>query len=71
MIRVLGEILDLVPCPTRSVWGALAPLFLEVFMNTKRRFVNKGRSAGQFRHNVSRTHHKNMAMKPMRGGWRL
>lgn len=33
--------------------------------------VNKQRSSGQFRGNVSRTHPKNMAQAPMRGGWRL
>jgi hypothetical protein len=36
----------------------------------KRRGVNKRRSAGGFRRNVSRTHSRNMAM-PMRGGIRL
>lgn len=40
-------------------------------MNTRRRPVHKSRSAGQFRRNVSRTHRRNMAPKPMRGGIRL
>lgn len=40
-------------------------------MNTRRRFVDKRASAGQFRHNVSRTHPKNVVRAPMRGGWRL
>jgi len=33
--------------------------------------VNKGNSARSFRHNVGKTHPKNMAMAPRRGGWRL
>lgn len=33
--------------------------------------VNKRRSAGQFRHNVSRSKAVNTALTPMRGGWRL
>lgn len=36
----------------------------------RRHHVNKGRSAKQFRHKVSRVHGKNM-VQPMRGGWRL
>lgn len=40
-------------------------------MNTRRRPVNKYRSAKGFRRNVSKTHRKNMQMKPLRGGWRL
>ncbi|WNK14690.1 MAG: hypothetical protein [Microvirus sp.] len=37
----------------------------------RRQSVNKRRSSKQFRHKVSRTHGKNMAAAPMRGGWRL
>lgn len=33
--------------------------------------LNKGKSARKFRRDVSKTHPKNMAMRPMRGGWRL
>lgn len=33
--------------------------------------VSKGRSAGKFRRNVSRTHKFNMRGAPMRGGIRL
>lgn len=33
--------------------------------------VSKHKSARHFRHNVSRTHPKNMRAKPLRGGWRL
>ncbi|QXP08390.1 MAG: hypothetical protein [Arizlama microvirus] len=40
-------------------------------MNVKRFGVNKGNSAKQFRHNVGRTHPRNIKMQPMRGGWRL
>jgi len=36
----------------------------------KRFGVSKGRSAGKFRRNVSRTNVRNVKM-PMRGGWRL
>lgn len=37
----------------------------------KRRPVNKGHSAKQFRKTTSRTKAANMAQAPMRGGWRL
>lgn len=37
----------------------------------KRFGAHKGRHARQFRKEVSRTHPKNMAPRPMRGGWRL
>lgn len=37
----------------------------------KRGGVNKRRSAGKFKHQVSRTKAPNMAMAPMRGGWRF
>lgn len=37
----------------------------------KRYPVNKGRSAGKFRRNVSRTKAANLQAVPMRGGWRL
>jgi len=40
-------------------------------IKSKRSHVHKGKSAQQFRHNVGTTHPKNMAMRPMRGGWRL
>lgn len=36
-----------------------------------RKHVNKGRSAGKFRQNVSRTKGANMRGAPMRGGIRL
>ena len=36
-----------------------------------RSHVNKGRSAKHFRGQVSRTHPKNLNVRPMRGGWRL
>jgi hypothetical protein len=39
--------------------------------NSFRRSVHKGRSAGHFRHDVSKTHRKNVAPAPRRGGWRL
>lgn len=38
---------------------------------TKRGFVNKGKSSGQFKKNVSRTKAANLPRTPMRGGWRL
>lgn len=38
---------------------------------SKRFAVNKGRSAGKFRRNVSRTHPVNMRVSVMRGGIRL
>lgn len=38
---------------------------------TSRDRVNKGRGARQFRHEVSRTHPRNIKPRPMRGGWRL
>lgn len=40
-------------------------------LNSKRGHVSKGRSAAKFRGDTARTHPKNMAMKPLRGGWRL
>lgn len=36
-----------------------------------RSHVSKGRSAGHFRHNVSRTKGANLRTAPMRGGIRL
>lgn len=33
--------------------------------------VNKRQGARAFRHEVGRTHPKNVAMAPRRGGWRL
>ncbi|WNK12994.1 MAG: hypothetical protein [Microvirus sp.] len=36
-----------------------------------RSHVNKKRSAKNFRNKVATTHPKNMAQRPMRGGWRL
>lgn len=40
-------------------------------IHSKRRPLNKGRSAAQFRHSVGKTHPRNMAPRPMRGGFRL
>lgn len=40
-------------------------------MNTKRRFVNKQKSARGFRRDVRKTHPRNMWTRPMRGGTRL
>ncbi|WNK12482.1 MAG: hypothetical protein [Microvirus sp.] len=40
-------------------------------MSFNRKPVGKSHSAHQFKRNVSRTHPKNMQMRPMRGGWRL
>jgi hypothetical protein len=37
----------------------------------RRHKVNKFRSARKFRHQVGRTHRKNVGVTPMRGGWRL
>ncbi|WNK12528.1 MAG: hypothetical protein [Microvirus sp.] len=37
----------------------------------KRHSVNKRRGAHAFKKSVSRTHGKNVAQAPMRGGWRL
>lgn len=37
----------------------------------RRHGVNKGRSAGRFRHDVSKTHPRNVGLAPRRGGWRL
>lgn len=37
----------------------------------QRRYVNKGKSARQFRKNVSTTKAANLRGAPMRGGWRL
>lgn len=36
-----------------------------------RHHVNKHKSASHFRHQISRTHPKNVAQRPKRGGWRL
>ena len=38
---------------------------------TSRSFVNKGKSARQFKGNVSTTKSANTAGSPMRGGWRF
>lgn len=40
-------------------------------INSKRHRVHKGSSSGKFRHDVGRTHSKNMRLAPVRGGWRL
>lgn len=40
-------------------------------MRNHRGHANKHASARTFRHNVSTTHPRNMAMAPRRGGWRL
>jgi hypothetical protein len=40
-------------------------------IHSKRSHVHKGKSAHSFRKNVSKTHPKNMQMRPMRGGFRL
>ncbi len=40
-------------------------------MHNSRRPSNKGASASNFRHSVSKTHRKNIAPPPRRGGWRL
>ena len=37
----------------------------------KRMGVNKSKSSGTFKHNVRTTKAANMAIGPMRGGWRL
>ncbi|AKI26939.1 hypothetical protein [Gokushovirinae Fen7875_21] len=37
----------------------------------KRKPVQKARSAAKFRRNVSTVKAANMAVKPMRGGWRF
>lgn len=37
----------------------------------KRHGADKHRSAGKFKHNVSRTKSVNVRGAPMRGGWRL
>jgi len=39
--------------------------------HSKRIGVNKHKSASNFRREVGKTHPKNMAMTPRRGGWRL
>lgn len=38
---------------------------------TKRKPVNKHKSAGKFRKHVGKTEMMNMRNVPMRGGWRL
>jgi len=38
---------------------------------TKRKHANKSRGAAKFRHHTRMTKAPNMAMAPMRGGWRL
>ncbi|WNK14604.1 MAG: hypothetical protein [Microvirus sp.] len=38
---------------------------------SSRHRVNKHKSARSFRGKVARTHGKNMAQAPMRGGWRM
>lgn len=40
-------------------------------INSKRRPVNKHRSAKKFRHDAHHAHVKNVQHNPMRGGWRL
>jgi len=40
-------------------------------MHSRRFHTNKRGSARNFRHNVSKTHPRNMAPPPRRGGWRL
>lgn len=40
-------------------------------IKTKRRPVNKHKSAASFRHAVGKTHPRNMQPRPMRGGFRL
>ncbi len=40
-------------------------------INTKRGHLNKHKSAAKFRSASHKTHPRNMAVKPMRGGWRL
>lgn len=41
-------------------------------MKPVRRFgAHKGRHARAFRRDVRKTHPRNMAARPMRGGWRL
>lgn len=49
------------------------PFFLEdLFMkHSHRHAVSKGKSAAKFRHGASKTHPRNMQMRPMRGGFRL
>lgn len=37
----------------------------------KRSRVHKGKSAGAFRHDVSKSHPNNLRPRPQRGGWRL
>lgn len=37
----------------------------------KRHFVSKSKSARKFRKHASRTKAANLAVMPMRGGWRL
>jgi hypothetical protein len=55
-----------------SLGGLRSPFFLEVVMhNSSRGHVHKGKSAAHFRHDVGRTHPRNAAMAPRRGGWRL
>ena len=40
-------------------------------MRNRRHGVSKHSSASHFRHNVGRTHPRNMVAPPRRGGWRL
>lgn len=40
-------------------------------INSKRGHVHKHSSAKHFRHDVGKTHPKNMKTPPMRGGFRL
>lgn len=47
------------------------PFFLENRMNTRRKPVNKRAGARGFRHEVSKTHPRNVRARPMRGGTRL
>lgn len=40
-------------------------------IKSHRRPVHKGKSSAHFRHSISKTHPKNVKVRPMRGGWRL
>lgn len=63
--------------PSTERYSKTAPsgglfLFYGVSMIKSKRFgLDKSHSARKFRHDVGRTHSKNMRLQPMRGGWRL
>lgn len=71
----LARMLFLLPAARRATVYLVVPsvpLLGDSYMRpVQRSHVNKRSSAGKFRGNVSRTHPRNVAPPPMRGGYRL